>query len=154
MNDLLRLIASEGMIGTNNWLALANGFRMDDRDKWMISFGWWHSKGLAGVSERLTLTNDALRGWPDLRLWLIVRIGASICTASCVYQEHEGTTNVTLQTWDNVNASLNCQTVFLLLLLLLSNYILVNVLYCSRDVTPTRCLGNPKHGDLLLQGIM
>ena len=31
-----------------------------------------------------------------------------IYTASCVYQEHEGTTNVTLQTWDNVNASLNC----------------------------------------------
>jgi len=49
------------------------------------------------VSEWLTLTNDVLRGWLDLRLWLIVRIGASIYTASCVYQEHEGTTNVTLQ---------------------------------------------------------
>jgi len=64
----------------------------------MISFGRWHSNRLAGVSERLTSTNDALRGWLDLRLWLIVRIGASICTASCVYQEHEGITNVTLQT--------------------------------------------------------
>jgi len=52
---------------------------------------------MAVVSERLTLTNDVLRGWPDLRLWLIVRIGASICTVSCVHQDHEGTTNVTLQ---------------------------------------------------------
>jgi hypothetical protein len=87
---------------------------------------------------------------------LIVRIGARVCAVSCVYQEHEGTTNVTLQTWDNVNASLNCQTVFLLLLLLLllSNCILVNVLYCSRDVISTRCLGNPIDGNLLLQGIM
>jgi hypothetical protein len=53
---------------------------------------------MVGVSERLTSTNDVLRGWPDLRLWMIVRIGASICTASYVYQEHEETTNVTLQT--------------------------------------------------------
>ena len=53
---------------------------------------------MAEVSEQLTLINDVLREWPDLRLWLIVRIGASICTASCVYQEHKGTTNVTLQT--------------------------------------------------------
>ena len=141
------------MTGKIEWLVLANGIRMDDRDKWLISFGWWHSKGMAGVSEQLTSTNDVLKEWLDLRLWLIVRIGAYICTASCVYQEHEGTTNVTLQTWDNVNASLNCQTVFLLLLLL-SNCILVNVLYCSRDVIPTRCLGNPIHRNLLLQGIM
>jgi hypothetical protein len=28
-----------------------------------------------------------------------------------LYQVHEGTINVTLQTWDNVNASLNCQTI-------------------------------------------
>jgi hypothetical protein len=53
---------------------------------------------MAGVSERLTLRNDVLRGWPNLRLWLIVKIGASICTTSCVYQEHEGTINVTFQT--------------------------------------------------------
>jgi hypothetical protein len=53
---------------------------------------------MAEVSEQLTLINDVLREWPDLRLWLIVRIGAYICIASCVYQEHEGTTNVTLQT--------------------------------------------------------
>ena len=53
---------------------------------------------MAEVSKQLTLTNDVLREWPDLRLWLIVRIGAYICIASCVYQEHEGTTNVTLQT--------------------------------------------------------
>jgi hypothetical protein len=50
---------------------------------------------MVGVSERLTSANDALRGWPDLRLWLIARIGASICTTSYL---HEGTTNVTLQT--------------------------------------------------------
>jgi hypothetical protein len=50
------------------------------------------------VSEQLTSTNDVLKEWPDLRLWLIVRIDVYICTASCVYQEHEGTTNVTLQT--------------------------------------------------------
>ena len=56
---------------------------------------------------------------------MIVRIDVYICTASCVYQEHEGTTNVTLQAWDNVNTSLNCQSVFLLLLL--SNCILVDV---------------------------
>jgi len=56
----------------------------------------------------VNLDNDVLKEWPDLRLWLIVRICAYICTVSCVYQEHEGTTNVTLQTWDNVNASLNC----------------------------------------------
>jgi len=146
-------MASEWMTGTKEWLVLANGIWMDDRDKRLISFGWWHSKGMAGVSEQLTSTNDVLKEWPDLRLWLIVRIDVYICTASCVYQEHEGTTNVTLRTWDNVNASLNCHTIFLLLLLL-SNCILVNVLYCSRDVIPTRCLGNPIHGNLLLQGIM
>ena len=62
---------------------------------------------------------------------MIVKIGAYICTASCVYQEHEGTPNVTLQTWDNINASLNCQTILLLLLLLLllSNCILV--MFCT-----------------------
>jgi len=130
-------MASEWIIGANKWLALADGI--------------W--RGWPGVSGRLTSTNDALRGWSDLRLWLIVRIGASICTASCVYQEHEGITNVTLQTWVVVNASLNCQTIFLLLLLL-SNCILVYVLYYSRDVTLTRCLGNPIHVNLLLQGIM
>ena len=70
-------MASEWMTGTNEWLVLANGIRMDDRDKWMISFGygiwmddqdkqlisfgWWHSKGMAGVSEQLTSTNDVLR---------------------------------------------------------------------------------------------
>ena len=27
-------------------------------------------------------------------------------------------------------------------------------MYCSRDVTPMRCLENPIHGNLLLQGIM
>ena len=48
------------------------------------------SKGMARVSEQLTATNDVLKEWSDLRLWLIVRIGAYICTASCVYQEHEG----------------------------------------------------------------
>jgi hypothetical protein len=53
---------------------------------------------MVGVSEQLTSTNDVLKEWPDLRLWLIVKIGAYICTASCVYQEHEGTPNVTLQT--------------------------------------------------------
>jgi hypothetical protein len=53
---------------------------------------------MAGVSEQSTLTNEVLKEWPDLRLWLIVRIGAYICIASCVYQKHEGTTNVTLQT--------------------------------------------------------
>jgi hypothetical protein len=53
---------------------------------------------MAGVSEQLTSTNDVLKEWLDLRLRLIVRIGAYICTASCVYQEHEGTTNVMLQT--------------------------------------------------------
>jgi len=49
------------------------------------------------VSEQLTSINDVLREWLDLRLWLIVRIDAYICIASCVYQEHEGTINVTLQ---------------------------------------------------------
>jgi len=53
---------------------------------------------MAGMTERLTSANDALRGWPDLRLWLIARIGASICTTSFFYQVHEGTTKVTLQT--------------------------------------------------------
>ena len=38
---------------------------------------------MAGVTEQLTSANDALRGCPDLRLWLIARIGASICTTSC-----------------------------------------------------------------------
>ena len=61
-------MASEWMTGTNEWLALANGIWMDDQDKQLISFGRWHSKGMAGVSERLTSTNDALIGWPDLRL--------------------------------------------------------------------------------------
>jgi len=32
-------MASEGMMGTNDWLALANGIRMDDQDKSLISFG-------------------------------------------------------------------------------------------------------------------
>jgi len=32
-------MASEGMAGTNNWLASANDIQMDDRDKQMISFG-------------------------------------------------------------------------------------------------------------------
>jgi hypothetical protein len=49
------------MTGTNEWLALAKSIRMDDRDKRLISFGWWHSKGMAGVSEQLTSTNDVLR---------------------------------------------------------------------------------------------
>jgi hypothetical protein len=53
---------------------------------------------MAGVTERLTSVNDALRGCSDLRLWLIARIGASIYITSCLYQAHEGTTNVTLQT--------------------------------------------------------
>jgi hypothetical protein len=44
--------------------------------------------------------------------------------------------------------------VFFLLLLLLSNCILENVLYCNRDVIPTRCLENPTHGNLLLQGVV
>jgi hypothetical protein len=38
-------------------------------------------------------------------------VGASICTTSLLYQVHEETINVMLQTWDNVNTSLNCQTV-------------------------------------------
>jgi len=67
---------------------------------------------MAGSSEQLTLANDALRGLLDLRLWLIARIGAFICTASRSYQVHQGTTNVMLQIWDNVNASLNCQTAY------------------------------------------
>jgi hypothetical protein len=33
MIDLFWLMASEGMTGTNDWLASANGIRMDDRDK-------------------------------------------------------------------------------------------------------------------------
>jgi len=32
-------MASEWMTGTNDWLASANGIRMDDRDKQIISFG-------------------------------------------------------------------------------------------------------------------
>jgi hypothetical protein len=35
---------------------------MDDRDKWLISFGCWHPKWMVGVSEQLTSANDALRG--------------------------------------------------------------------------------------------
>jgi len=31
--------ASEGITGTNNWLASANGIQRDDRDKRMINFG-------------------------------------------------------------------------------------------------------------------
>jgi len=147
-------MASEWMTGTNEWLVLANGIWMDDWDKRLISFGWWHSKGMAGVNEQLTSTNNVLKEWPNLRLWLILRIGSYICITSCVSQEHEGTTNVTFRTWDNVNASLNCHIVFFFLLLLLSNCILVNVLYCSRDIIRTRCLWNPIHGNLLLQGIM
>jgi hypothetical protein len=33
------LMASEWMAGKNGWLALANGIRRDDQDKWLISFG-------------------------------------------------------------------------------------------------------------------
>ena len=60
-------MVSEGMTGTNDWLASANGIwmddrekewlasangiRRDDRDKRLISFGWWNSKGMAEVSE-------------------------------------------------------------------------------------------------------
>jgi hypothetical protein len=55
------------------------------------------------VSEWLTSANDALRGYSGLKLWLIARIGASICITSCLYQVHEETINV--------NASFNCQTV-------------------------------------------
>jgi len=69
-------------------------------------------KWMVGTSEQLTSANDDLRGYPDLRLWLIARIDAFICTTSRAYQVHKGTTNVTLQTWDNVNASLNCQTAY------------------------------------------
>jgi len=32
-------MAFEGMIGTNNWLASANGIQRNDQDKQMISFG-------------------------------------------------------------------------------------------------------------------
>ena len=32
-------MASEGMPGTNEWLALADGIWIDDRDKQLISFG-------------------------------------------------------------------------------------------------------------------
>jgi hypothetical protein len=46
---------------------------------------------------------DGFKIMVDCKNWCIY-----IYTASCVYQEHEGTTNVTLQRWDNVNASLNC----------------------------------------------
>jgi hypothetical protein len=58
---------------------------------------------MTGVSERLTSANDALRGYPGLRLWLIARIGASICITSCLYQVHEEIINV--------NASFSCQTI-------------------------------------------
>jgi len=46
MNDLLWLMASKWMI----------------KDKRLISFGRWHPKWMVGVSEQLTLANDALRG--------------------------------------------------------------------------------------------
>jgi hypothetical protein len=58
---------------------------------------------MTGVSERLTSANDALRGLPGLRLWLIAKIGAFIYTTSCLYQVHEEIINV--------NASFNYQTV-------------------------------------------
>jgi hypothetical protein len=32
-------MASEGMTGTNDLLDSANSIQMDDRDKWLISFG-------------------------------------------------------------------------------------------------------------------
>ena len=67
---------------------------------------------MASASERLTSANDALRRYPDLRLWLIARFGAFICTTSRSYQVHKGTTNVMLQIWDNVNALLNYQTAY------------------------------------------
>jgi len=67
---------------------------------------------MVGMSEQLTSAIDDLRGQMNLRLWLITRIDAFICTTSRAYQVHKGTTNVTLQTWDNVNASLNCQTAY------------------------------------------
>jgi len=46
----------------NKWLVAANGIRVDDWDEQLISFGWWHLKWMAEVSEQLTSTNDALRG--------------------------------------------------------------------------------------------
>ena len=92
---------------------------------------------MTGVSERLTSATDALRGWAGEDLWGLPSI----------YYEHKE--KITIK------VSLNCQIIQLLLLRsLTSNSILLNVLYCSRDITSTRCLGDPVLGNLLLQGTM
>jgi hypothetical protein len=62
---------------------------------------------MIGSNEWLTSTNDALKGYPYLRLWLITRIDACICTTNYAYQIYIEIMNVTPQTWNNINASLN-----------------------------------------------
>jgi hypothetical protein len=44
---------------------------------------------MTGVSERLTSANDAVRGWPGLKLWLIAKIDAFIYTTNYLYQVYK-----------------------------------------------------------------
>jgi hypothetical protein len=62
-------MTSEWMTGTNDWLASANGIRMDDRYGWLISFGWWHPKGMTRMNKLLASTNGIRMD--DQDKWLI-----------------------------------------------------------------------------------
>ena len=53
-------MASEGMAGTNEWLALAHGIRRDGWDKRMISFGY-ASEGMTGTNNWLGSANGIRR---------------------------------------------------------------------------------------------
>jgi hypothetical protein len=60
-------MASEGMAGTNELLASTNGIRRDDRDKWMISFGY-ASEGMTGTNNWLASANGIQRDNRDKRM--------------------------------------------------------------------------------------
>ena len=60
-------MASKGMAETKNWLALANGIQRDDRDKWMISFGY-ASEGMTGTNNWLVSANGIQRDDRDKRM--------------------------------------------------------------------------------------
>jgi hypothetical protein len=61
-------MASKGMAETKNWLALANGIQRDDRDKWMISFGY-ASEGMTGTNNWLASANGS-EGMTGTNEWL------------------------------------------------------------------------------------
>jgi len=41
-------MASEWMAGTNDWLALSNGIRMDERGEWTVNLNKWCLKRIVG----------------------------------------------------------------------------------------------------------